>query len=170
MIFIKNRSIIGTIGKIIGKIFKFIYKLIDLFCLQFVIIVGLIGVVLYFTGAIREGDTGYIVVAFALIISVVYAIMGTIKKCLGVSKKSKTEGVQIVDQTTKKPRKWFKKKQEPVQTEQVEVDSVEPLQQEQPTYYKVKNKTNYVMAEFSDRYELFRVENGKLIRIRTDYK
>ena len=163
MIFIKNRLIFGAIGKIIGGIFKFIYKLIDLFCLQFVVIVGLIGLVLYFTGAIKEGDTGYIVVAFALIISVVYAIIGTIKKCLGVSKKSKTEGVQIVDQPQKKPRKWFEKKQ-------VEEINEEPIQEEKPVYYNVKSKTNHVMAEFSDRYELYRVENGKLIRIRTDYK
>lgn len=41
---------------------------------------------------------------------------------------------------------------------------------EVPRYFRVKQNPSFIMAEYSNRYELFRVENGQLVKIRTDYK
>ena len=50
------------------------------------------------------------------------------------------------------------------------VPPVQPIENEKPTYYRVKQNPNYVMADYSNRYDLFKISNGKLIFIRTDYK
>ena len=41
---------------------------------------------------------------------------------------------------------------------------------ETPTYYRVKQNSEYVMAEYKDRYELYRIIDGQMKKIRTDYK
>ena len=43
-------------------------------------------------------------------------------------------------------------------------------QEEKPRYYKLKQNPDYVMAEYSDRYELFLITANGLKKVRTDYK
>ena len=40
----------------------------------------------------------------------------------------------------------------------------------QPKYFRVKQNPNFVMAEYADRFELFKILDGQLVRIRIDYK
>ncbi len=146
------------IKALIKGVFKLIYKLISLFNLQFTLFVVLIGALLYFTGTLSNNQTVLLVFQAALIISVVYAILTTIKKLLGIGKKvKKSKGMQIVEPERKE------------QTEEEQTVSVEqPI--EKPKYYKVKQNPDYVMAEYSDKYELYRIGQNGLIKIRTDYK
>ena len=146
------------IKALIKGVFKLIYKLISLFNLQFALFVVLIGTLLYFTGTLSNNQTVLLVFQAALIISVVYAILTTIKKLLGIGKKvKKSKGMQIVEPERK------------TKTEEEQTVSVEqPI--EKPRYYRVKQNPDYVMAEYSDKYELYRIGQNGLIKIRTDYK
>ncbi|MBQ7235558.1 MAG: hypothetical protein IJX03_00175 [Clostridia bacterium] len=146
------------IKALIKGVFKLIYKLISLFNLQFTLFVVLIGTLLYFTGTLSNNQTVLLVFQATLIISVVYAILTTIKKLLGIGKKvKKSKGMQIVEPERK------------TKTEEEQTISVEqPI--EKPRYYRVKQNPDYVMAEYSDKYELYRIGQNGLIKIRTDYK
>ena len=146
------------IKALIKGVFKLIYKLISLFNLQFTLFVVLIGTLLYFTGTLSNNQTVLLVFQTTLIISVVYAILTTIKKLLGIGKKvKKSKGMQIVEPERK------------TKTEEEQTVSVEqPI--EKPRYYRVKQNPDYVMAEYSDKYELYRIGQNGLIKIRTDYK
>ena len=41
---------------------------------------------------------------------------------------------------------------------------------EKPKYYRVKQNPEYLMAEYADRYELYRITPNGLVKVRTDYK
>ncbi len=43
-------------------------------------------------------------------------------------------------------------------------------QQTYPVYYAVAGHEDYIFAEYTDRYELYRKENGRLVYLRTDFK
>ena len=148
------------IRAIIKGIFKLLYAVISLFNLQFTLFVVLVGALLYFTGVLSSNQTVLLVFQAALIISVIYAILTTIKKLLGIGKKvKKSKGLQIVEPE----RKEEKEKEE-------ETVSVSPQVDEKPKYYRVKQNPDFVMAEYSDKYELYRIGQNGLIKIRTDYK
>ncbi len=123
---------------------------------------GLLGLVLFFTGVFENNPALLIIFYVLIIISIVYAILATIKKLLGLDKKvKKSKGAQIV--STEKAEE---------QTENTEV-TIEPTvvsKVETPTYFKVKNQPDYIMAEYSNRYELFKKTENGLKKIRTDYK
>lgn len=46
----------------------------------------------------------------------------------------------------------------------------ERVDTEKPRYYKVKNKPSYVMAEYSDKYVLYKINEGRLEEVRRDVK
>lgn len=52
-----------------------------------------------------------------------------------------------------------------IQPRQITVDEVN-----YPRYYRIADNEDFVMAEYRDRYELYRVVNGEKLYIRTDYK
>ena len=147
------------IRAVVKGIFKLIYAVISLFNLQFTLFVVLLGAVLYFTGVLSSNQTVLLVFQAALIISVIYAILTTIKKLLGIGKKiKKSKGMQIVEPERKEEKE---KGKDTVSVAQVE---------EKPKYYRVKQNPDFVMAEYSDKYELYRIGQNGLIKIRTDYK
>ena len=142
--------------------FGVIYKLIALLNLQLTLLLLLIGAVLYLTGVFEQGQTFLTLYQVLLVISAVYAVINTIKQLLGIEKKVKrSKGAQIIDSQ--------------VQTEKLEQPIIAPTHtqiepQQKPVYYRVKQNPEYVMAEYGDRYELFRITDGQIKKIRTDYK
>ncbi len=161
--FYKNRLIFGVIKSVFVTTFTIIYKILALFNLQLTILIGLLGVVLYFTGVFEQNPAILILFYVLIIISIAYAILATLKKLLGIDKKVKrSKGAQIISADTSKEKKEEQDKaqsqESPVQNSQV------------PTYFKVKNHPDYVMAEYADRYELFKKTEDGLKKIRTDYK
>ena len=93
----------------------------------------------------------------ALVLSIIYAIVATLRKALGIDKKvKKSKGVQIVQPQEEKVQ--------PIKEQSV------PQTVEKPRYFSVKQNPNYVMAEFNDRYELYLKTKDGLEKIRTDYK
>jgi hypothetical protein len=121
----------------------------------------LIGLVLYVTGTFEANPTFLTLYQVLLVISAVYAIITTIKRLLGVEKKVKrSKGAQIVERQA----------QPQPQTQQEIVPVVQNQVEQKPIYYRVKQNPEYVMAEYPDRYELFRITDGQMKKIRTDYK
>ncbi len=160
MILYKNRLIFGIIKTIFSAVFGVLYKLIALLNLQLTLLLLLIGAVLYLTGVFEQGQTFLTLYQVLLVISAVYAIINTIKRLLGIEKKVKrSKGAQIVDSQVQ-----TEKAQELIST------PVQIEQQQKPVYYRVKQNPEYVMAEYGDRYELFRITDGQMKKIRTDYK
>ncbi len=161
MILYKNRLIFGIIKNIFVTLFTIVYKIFALFNLQLTLLVALIGVILYFTGVFEQNTAILIVFYILLIISIFYAILSTIKKLLGLDKKiKKSKGAQIIDAKTEEEKE---------SSTEIQQDKDQP-KSETPTYFRVKNHPDYVMAEYNDRYELFRKTEAGLKKIRTDYK
>lgn len=147
-------------------IVSFIYKILDFFNLVPAFFVLLIGAVLYFTGTLSSNPTITLIFQILIILSIVYAIIATVKKLLGIDNKKvkKSKGMQIVS------------KQPQTQVDDALVERIATNRQEQiikeekPRYFKLKQNPDYIMAEYSDRYELLLITANGLKKVRTDYK
>ena len=165
MLPIRNRLIFGMIKRIIFTLFKAIYSVISIFNLQLALLVLVVGLVVYLTGAMNN-PTVKLIFDGAFILSVVFAILLTIKKLLGIGKSpKKSKGVQVVN--TEQTVQQAQPVQPVVATPIIQSQTVAP---EKPVYYRVKGNDNYVMAEYSDKYELFLITDGGLKKVRTDFK
>lgn len=165
MLPIRNRLIFGMIKRIISTLFKAIYSVISIFNLQLALLVLVVGLVVYLTGAMNN-PTVKLIFDGAFILSVVFAILLTIKKLLGIGKSpKKSKGVQVVN--TEQTVQQAQPVQPVVATPIIQSQTVVP---EKPVYYRVKGNDNYVMAEYSDKYELFLITDGGLKKVRTDFK
>ncbi len=168
MILMRNRLVFGFIKKTIGEIFKLLYKLIALFNLQFTLLVLLIGLILYLTGVIEEGNTVMTIFYFTLAISVAVAVIATVKKVLGLGKNvSRSKGVQLVKEAPKDNADIAMDNQS--DNEEIKEEMTSP-NDDTPKYYRVKQHAGYIMAEYPDKYELYKVSSGKMIKVRTDLK
>ena len=160
MILYRNRLAFGAIKNFIVTIFTMLYKALALLNLQLTLLLALVGVILYFTGVFEKNPAVLMVFYIFVIISIAYAILTTIKKLLGIDKKiKKSKGAQIISSDTEEIKEKLETQQEVV------MPSVE-----KPTYFKVKNQPDYIMAEYHDRYELLKKTESGLKKIRTDYK
>lgn len=166
MIFYKSPLIFGAIKKIFVSIFKIIYKVLALFNLQLTLFVGLISFVLYITGTLRDNPTLVIIVVISLVLSLVYAVYATLKKVFRVVKRQTP--VKIVKPSSNEDSANLQG-EPPVQTIAKDSEAVS-YEEEKPVYYKVKQDSRYVMAEYSDRYELLLKTPNGLVKVRTDYK
>ena len=159
MILHRSPLIFGFIKKIIKVFFTVIYKIFTFFNLQLTLLVGLIGLVFYLTGVFNSNQVVLIIFYLLLVLSIIYAITGTIKKLLGIQPRvKKSKGAQIINED-----------KEDLSGSQKEVQQ-EVKAKESPTYYTVKQNNNYIMAEYSDRYELYKKTENGLKKVRTDFK
>ncbi len=161
------------VKKIITTVFLTIYKVLALVNLQPAIFVAVLGLIVLLTGSFITYPILKTVFFIALGLSVLYAVITTICKIFGLDNKKKNKKIQIVNapqQPVKQPVAQ-QTTQTPQQITTQPVSAPSPLQQPNyPIYSRVKDHPNLIMAEFSDRYELYKRENGKLIRLRQDYK
>ena len=164
MILYRNRLIFGIVKSIFNTVFGVLNKILSIFNLQPTALILLIGVVLYFTGTMERTPILLTVFQLLVVISIVYAIISTIKNILGLNKKVKrSKGAQIINS---------QEQQTQVAQQTIQSVPIAPVnvEQDKPVYFRVKQNPEYVMAEYKDRYELFRIVNGSLKKIRTDYK
>ncbi len=165
MILFRNRLIFGIVKNIIKTIFTVVMKVFQVFNLQFTLLIALFGCVLYLTGTLDKNPTILLIFQIALIISIVYAIVGTIKKTLGIDKKPKrSKGAQILAENNQS------KSTEDTDTNQVQTQAKTQQTEQKPMYFRVKNHPDYIMAEYLDRVELYKKTETGLRKIRTDYK
>lgn len=177
--------IFRAIKKIIAGVLKAVYRLLCVFNLQFSILVALVGILLWALGVFEDGGFPLILFVVVFIGSILLAIILTVRKILGLdNKKQQKSNVQIV----KKQKQDNETQSMPV-VNSSEIPNVENASQsytanmaqeqynsppsdvqEKPRYYRVKQNSNYVMAEYSNRYELYLITPNGLKKIRTDYK
>lgn len=155
--------------------FTVIYSILEFFNLHYTLLVGLIGVVLFFTGVLDNNKTVLVIFALVLAFSIVYAVLSTIKRLLGLDKKVKrSKGVQILPDDQAQQQQYVAPQNlyATPQTNQQQPNYAynQPVQSEIPRYFRVRQNSSYVMAEYSNRYELFKIEDGALKKVRTDYK
>ena len=179
MIPVRNRLILDAIFDIIKWVLKIVYKVIVFLNMQLPLLVVLVGIVLYLVGLFDGGGVAVTIYVICLIVSVVIALIGLVKKLLGLDKETsndKTSGVQIVEnpqtpttatQPAPAPQVVIVQQPANVSPEQAQV---QVQVNAEPQYFRLKQNPNYVMAEYPDRYELFKVENGNMVKVRTDYK
>ncbi len=199
MIIYKNRLVFGIIRKIITGVLKAVYGVISLFNLQATALVALIGIVLYATGILSANNTVLIVFCLALVFSVMFAVVTTVRKLLGISgDRKKRKGVEIMptdDRAAgeKTDNKYFSKvygdyayaggasASPPTAPERADAMysavTPSPAVNEPPAptnvypkYFAVKQNNDYIMAEYEDRYELYLKDRYGLTKVRTDYK
>lgn len=178
MSFLKTGLIFGLIKKIIVSIFKAVYAILSIFNLHLTLFIGLIGLVLFLTGVFDEYPSVKTGFDIAIIVSIIIAIVVTVRKLLGLSdKKRKKNGVEIMPadeadasavERDKNEDVVIKDERSPRREQFATEDSEKPAQY--PVYYEVKQNRNYVMAEYADRYELYFRDRNGLIKIRTDMK
>jgi hypothetical protein len=148
--------------------FTVIFSVLSFLNLHFTLLVGLIGVVLYFTGVLDSNQTVLVIYALVLAATVLYAVIASIRKLLGLNKKAKrSKGVQIVPEDDKNTSQGSGIV--PNLPQQQIVDGyIVPA--ETPKFYRAKQDPSYVIADYSDRYEVYKIENDGLKKVRTDYK
>ena len=166
MILYKNRLFFGIIKTIIRAVFGVVNKILSFLNLQPTLLLILLGIVLYFTGTFDKSPAFTIVYELLIVVSVVYAVIATIKKLLGLDKKvKKSKGAQIVNSENAKEEN--KDQQETKIEPEIKEQSKDV---EKPIYFRVKQNSEYVMAEYKDRFELYKIIDGQLKKVRTDYK
>lgn len=163
----------GLLEKVVARIVKGFFKFLGFLHLTPMFFVGIIGAILYFTGAL-ENQTVMIVFNVVLGLSGVYAIVGII---VGLTRKGKEKGkkkrgnVDVVE--SGKAEESVNQNEQtapPVAPMQPYTTPVENSVSSGVKYYEVRQNPSLVMAEYPDRYVLFRKTANGLVKIRTDYK
>ena len=183
MIFFKNRLILGWVSYLIRKIIKLIYKLLKFLNLQLTLLVSILCIVLQLTGAFDAEPILKTVFLVMLAITVVYAIVMTVRRLLFPNRKPKRYygKVQVMEKTendTKPNEETVSREPEKEEVEEygipeekaVESKPIESPVNLSPKMYAVKGHAGFYMAEYSDRVELYKQTSNGLIKIRTDYK
>ena len=152
-------------------------------------LVGLVGIVLYFTGVLNN-ETARLIFNIAIGLCAFYALCAILYSFTGRAKRNREKKrgkVEVVKK--KKGRKGAEEEavqpviiQQPVIMQQPASQPVimaqpttvvQPVYQQaqiEPTYYEVKNNPSFVMAEYPDKYVLYKKTENGLVKIRTDYK
>ena len=103
----------------------------------------------------------------AIIASVLLGLFLFIRKLFKKSKKLEDKAERGNVQTVR-----VKSENAEIPETKEEIEKPEPtvIQNDQPKYYKVAQNPNYIMAEYPDRYELFKKTANGLVKVRTDLK
>ncbi len=169
----RSRLILGFLVRLITDAITIIYKLIKLFNLQLALLVVLIGFIVFVIAGVELNGIIFTVFVVALFLSILVAVIGTVRNLLGLNKKPEKKRrakVSYQESPAVQPQ--------PVKAVEAGYDYVPQNTQsfmnnagyERPVYYRTKQNPDYIFAEFSDRYELYKMSAGQLIKIRTDYK
>ena len=169
MIFVKNRLVFGLISKVIKTVFKAIYKFLGFFNLHMTLLVGILGAILYFTGVLTSSPAILMTFYILLIVSVVIAIITSIRKLLGLNKKvEKKKGIQIISTENADENK----KEESLGLPETKPEEIIKPQEKNRVIRKffAKSNPNGLVCEYVDRYVLYLKTDGGYKYIRTDDK
>ncbi len=171
--------ITSTIKRIFKAIFKGVYSVISFLNLQYTLLVLLVGLILFIAGVFDKNQSIYVIFWVFLGLSVLLSLSLNLKRLSPKNKKEKN-----LKQITEQPSV---KQYSEIQTDNYEAQahsdivggqiSGQPIfapsgviEDKPLKYFRVKQNPNYVVGEFSNRYELYLKTQGGLKRIRIDYK
>ena len=165
MIFFRNRLVFGIFKKVLSSIFKALYTIIKVLNLQIFLLVAVVGGIVFLTGGFSGSEALKLVFYFLAGSSIVYALVVTFKNLFGLGKKKEK------DKNTVEEVEPSEEENKPEQNRQEDLfEGRQRIEPSQPKYFRVKDRKDLIMAEYCDRVELYRLENGKMTKIRTDYK
>lgn len=174
------KAIFSAIFWLIKKVFGFLFKVVVRFRLYFIVLYLIVCAVLQAVWNVFSGENGstifFIFLAFFSVITVYLNIIAVIRKA--DSKKRKRErtakkktkpykGEEYRDEDIKPERE--KKKRRTEQSAKKEKTPPSP-EKRYPVYYKVDGTNDFIMAEYEDVYQLFYIQDGSYVLVRTDYK
>lgn len=170
MMYVKNRLVFGFISKIVKTVFKAIYKFFGFFNLHLTMLVAVVGAILYLTGVLNSSNVALLIFYVLLILSVVYAIIKSIKQLLGLGKKvEKKKSMQIISSVNTVD--GLSDGAETDETSIVNRDAYVDANQNRPIhYFTAKSNPNVIVCEYVDKYVLYLKTEGGYKYIRTDKK
>lgn len=146
------------------KIISYVIRLLHLQVIAVYVIVGVLVQLIW--GTILGNSTVTTVYSIGFVLVIIFTLLSTFRGFLsGV--KLPPPNVKPIPKKTERERK-----EEPTSIEEYPNSAmqVEVKKEEKPVYYEVKQNKNYVMAEYSNRYELYLKTESGLTLIRTDLK
>ncbi len=177
MIIQESHLLFGGIKKIIKAVFSFIYKVLRFFNLQLALLVVLVGVILFFAGVFEGNVVVEMVFYIILIAAIFYGVVATVKKVLFSYKTEDNKRAKVEIVKKDEEVETLSQNSVPQQDEALVLtkNNTSIFQQSErfvkgPKYYNVKQNPNFIMAEFSDRFELYEKTQNGLKKVRTDYK
>ena len=165
-------ALFGVFKNFFKIIANLLYYIISFLHLTPLILLAVFGLLIELSSSAISNNTifaGIFKLLFAL--SIVYAVLRTASAIFGIGnqKRHKKSTAEII-----KPKKREKKVEEEVELvssqQTQEVKQQETVKSVYPKYYRAKQNSNYVFTEYEDRYELFKLTDGKYVYVRTDYK
>ena len=181
--FYRNRLLFGVVKTVVTTVWQVAYGLVCFLNLQPALIVILLWVLLHFTGVTEKYSISTALLSVALVFSLVFAVFTCIKQLLGLDKKPKERrGAEKIkpkkaENLKKETQPWAQAENETAgQTADIKTDVKDDALtsvstgQNKPKYYRVKQNSSLIMAEYLDKYELYKIVDGKLVKLRTDYK
>ena len=142
---------LGGAVRFIDKFFRALCRVIEKLSLQPLLAVLAVWLILLALLPEKKITLAFIIIFLVLMgLALVYAIVATTYKIL----------IYISESPSRR-------KERRVRAETFEESEVE---RETPSYYRVTQNPDYVMAEYSDRYELYYDDGGKLKYIKTTFK
>ncbi len=184
MFFFRNRIAFSALLTIVIGAIKValdvVYKVLKVLKLQFLVGVLFVGAVLFIFNVIPENTSVFIIfIAFAVLGLFVF-IFGNLHRVTKVINKIEKERAKNDEEKEKEKnienlieRKFDElkdgSKEEP-KREEIYQQPAEIKKEKFPKYFSVKGQKNFVMAEYEDRFVLYRRENGKLYKVRVDSK
>lgn len=145
---------------------KIVYRILKLLRIRilalYLAVCGIVQLAFHaFDGRIALFWAGFAVCAFLTLVSWVLHVRKRIRGSRLVRTKRDTGEAEEEAKEEPAPEKKREKKHEKKEKKP---------SAERPKYYDVAGKPDYVFAEFGDRYELYRKDEGGLTLVRTDYK
>ena len=142
---------LGGAVRFIDRFFRALWRVIEKLSLQPLLTVIAVWLILLALLPDKKITLAFIIIFLVLMgLALVYAVIATIYKIM-----------KYIAETADRRR------ERRVRAETFDESEVE---RESPTYYRVTQNPDYVMAEYSDRYELFYDDGGKLKYIKTTFK
>ncbi len=170
MILYKIRAKKKSKPKFLGGLLGSIYSVISFVYLQYPLLVGLIGLILWLTGVFNDYPVSQTVFYVVFGLSIFASIVLTIKRLFSPKKKKKEKDSEEESQAEETVKVESVQTVTIPKTERWEMEAEMQKAIKYPIYYKVKQNPDYVFAEYEDRYELYFNSVKGLIRVRTDYK
>ncbi len=166
MLFFRNRLVFGIFKKVLSSIFKALYSIIKVLNLQIFLLIVIVGGIVFLTGGFSGSEALKWVFFLLAGLSIAYALIVTFRNLFGLGKKKEKDKNRV--EVKVEPSAEEKLPEQICQEDLFNGQQI--IARSQPKYFRVKDSNDLVMAEYSDRVELYRLENGKMVKIRTDYK
>lgn len=173
MFFFRHRIAFGALITIIVGAVKvaldIAYKVLKLLKLQFLVGVLFVGAILFIFKVIPENTKVLITFIVFATIGLIYFVVGNlhrINKFFNKFHKERDEKEEKIEREKEEISRIIEEEEKIKHEKEEEKEE----KQKYPKYFAVKEHKGYVMAEYEDRYVLYRRENGKLYKVRTDRK